>query len=154
MTELYDCIPYFNSVTSKVRVSVINLNRNNKVPDSWGVCQDVRPKYGQFLVDADDCLDKVVVVDAADKVRQEVLSDVIVHTGEEELEQVQHTGTEVCPAKVLEDQVRTEISGLQLGLVAVLEVFSQEVAVTQHLEVFQILTPHTHSISHSSHEHI
>ena len=72
--------------------------------------EEVRPKYGKFLVDADDCLDKVVVVDAADKVRQEVLSDVIVDTGEEELEQVQHTGTEVCPAKVLEDQVRTEIS--------------------------------------------
>ena len=57
-----------------------------------------KPKYGELLVDADDCLDKVVVVDAADKVRQEVLPDIGVDTGEEELEQIQHTGAEVSPA--------------------------------------------------------
>ena len=116
--------------------------------------QEDRPKYGKFLVDADDGFDEVVVVDATDKVGQEVLSDVIVHTGEQELEQIQHTRAEVRPAKVLEDQVSAEISGLQLCLVAVLEVLSEEVPVTQHSEVLQILTPHTHSVSHGSHEDV
>ena len=58
-----------------------------------------KPKYGELLVDADDCLDKVVIVDATDKVREEVLPDVVIHGGEEELEQVQYAGPEVSPAE-------------------------------------------------------
>ena len=67
--------------------------------------QSNKPEYGELLVDADYCLDEVVIVDATDKVREEVLSDVVINASEEELKQIQDAGAEVSPAEILEDQV-------------------------------------------------
>ena len=67
--------------------------------------QILKPEYGEFLVDANDCLNEVVVVDTTDEVREEVLSDLIINRSEEELEEVHHAGAEVSPAQVLEDEI-------------------------------------------------
>ena len=91
------------------------------------------PEYGKSLVQGDYSLDKVVIVYAAHKVSQEVLSNLrnmqtnfedVTFTkqsnlwtdaGEDKLEQVQDTGARVSPAQILENQIRAEISRLQLS---------------------------------------
>ena len=57
------------------------------------------------MVDADDRLDEVVVVDTADEVREEVLSDLTINRSEEELKEVHYAGAKVSPAQVLEDEI-------------------------------------------------
>mgnify|MGYP001211764302 CR=1 FL=1 len=143
------------------------------------------PENGKSLVQSYDCLDKVVIVDTAHKVRQEVLSNlknmvkitslylsfdnINAHlwtdAGEHKLEQVQDTRARVSPAKILEYQVRAEISRLQLCPgkcliyspslfiylifslpITVLEVLPYKVTVTQNPEMLQVITFQADSI--------
>ena len=56
--------------------------------------------------------------------------------------------------EVLEDQVRTEISGLQLSLVTILQIFSEKISMAQDPEVFQVVTLQINSVSHCIDEHV
>ena len=49
---------------------------------------------------ADDGLSKAVIVDTAHKVCQEVVSDILINAGEDELEKIKDTGAIVTPAKI------------------------------------------------------
>ena len=44
-----------------------------------------------ILVDAGDCLDKVVMVNTADQVSHEVVPDININTGEDKLEKIDNT---------------------------------------------------------------
>ena len=96
----------------------------------------IQPEYGKSLVQGNNWFYKVVIVDAAHKVSQKILSNLKMDNiigpntekkilvlklylrtdaGKDELKQVQHTGARVGPAQVLVNQVWTKISRLKFS---------------------------------------
>ena len=96
----------------------------------------IQPEYGKSLVQGNNWFYKVVIVDAAHKVSQKILSNLKMNNiigppekkkslalklylrtdaGKDKLKQVQHTGAGVGPAQVLVNQVRTKISRLKFS---------------------------------------
>ena len=62
-------------------------------------------EHYKLVVDAADCLGKVVIIDAANEIGHEVMPDLRINAGENKLKKIKDTGAIVIVTDILEDDI-------------------------------------------------
>ena len=95
-------------------------------------------EHDDSVVDAANCLGKVVIVNAADEVSHELVPDMKIHTREDKLKKVVDTGTVVIVTNILENDITAGKVRVLITLVFEEQILWTEPAMTENTKLFQI----------------
>ena len=86
----------------------------------------------KLVVDAADCLGKVVIIDAANEIGHEVMPDLRINAGENKLKKIKDTGAIVIMTDIFEDDITAGKNGVLVTLVFEQDFLSAKPSMTEN----------------------